>query len=182
MEKVNVKLIKTSKNYAAALFETAYNQGIAENVLNDLALISETISENSELETFLDKPVIKTDDKKSAVYEIFNGKINQITMNLLFVLADNARFDAVYNIKNEYKDLFDESRNTTIVKATSAVEMKDYLKEKLKAKLENLLSKNVEIQYEINSDIIGGLIVEVNGTTIDNSVRTRLKNIRKQII
>ena len=60
--------------------------------------------------------------------------------------------------------------------------MKDFLKEKLKRKLEEKLSKQVEIEYSINPEIVGGMIVELDGKTIDNSVATKLKNIKKQLI
>ena len=68
------------------------------------------------------------------------------------------------------------------MKAVTAVEMKDYLKEKLKRKLEEKLSKQVEIEYSIDPEIVGGMIVEIDGKTIDNSVVTKLKNIKKQLI
>lgn len=60
--------------------------------------------------------------------------------------------------------------------------MKDYLKERLQNKLEEKLSKRVEIVYSIDPEIVGGMIVEVEGKTIDNSVVTKLKNIKKQLI
>lgn len=182
MEQINIKLLKTARNYASALFETALPQNISDSVMNDINLIADTVKENNELQKFLNNPVIKTDDKKSALKEIFENKINLITLNFLFLLADNSRFDAVQEIRKEYKELTDKSRNLVLVKAISAVSVKDYLKQKLKAKLESILYKNVEIQYEINPEIIGGLILEVNGKTIDNSVYTQLKNIKKQLI
>lgn len=182
MEKVNIKLLKTSRNYAAALFETAEKQNATNSVLNDIDLISKTLFENSNLNDFLKNPIIDLKDKKSAIEEIFNEKILKISKNFLLLLADNSRFDIFFDIEKEYKNLIDKSNNKVVVKAVSAIPVKDYLKYKLQSKLEFLLSKKVEIQYEINPEIIGGLIIETEGKVIDNSVQTQLNKIKKQLI
>ena len=182
MEKVNIKLLKTSKNYAAALFETAQSGNVTEKVFDDIKLITETVNNNPELRQFLNNPIIKSEDKKSAVSEIFETKIHPYTHNFLLLIADNGRFEILSDICTEYKELLDKSKNVVHVKAVSAVEMKDYLKEKLKAKIESIMNKNAEIHYEINPEIIGGLIIETEGKTIDSSVLSQLRNIKKQMI
>ena len=102
-------------------------------------------------------------------------------MNCLYLLADNSRFDIFEEIECELKELEKEKNNLVTVKAISAIEIKDYLKEKLINKLQTILSKRVEVEYSVNPSIIGGLILEVNGKTIDSSVETKLKNIKKQL-
>lgn len=182
MEKVNSKIIKTARKYAEALFDVAINNDATDSVLNDIILLSDTINESNELNVFLNNPVIEVSDKKSVLQEIFGEKICEYSMNFLLIIADNARFDAIEGIRYEYGNLLNSYKNIVEVKAVSAVEMKDFLKEKLKNKLENLLSKQTEIQYEINPDIIGGLVLELNGKTIDCSIQTQLKNIKKQLM
>ncbi|MBQ2644920.1 ATP synthase F1 subunit delta [bacterium] len=182
MEKINIKLLKTSKSYASALFETAKKQQIEDSVLTDINFIAKTIEENSNLSSFLNNPIIKIEDKKSVMTEIFGNKISNITQNFLLLLADNSRYGVIYDIQREYKELINRNKNIIFVKAVSAIEIKDYLKEKLKRKIESIIDKNAEISYEINPDIIGGLVIEIDGKTIDNSVQTQLKNIKKQLI
>ena len=182
MEKINVKLIKIAKKYAQALFEVTEKNTVTDSVISDVDLIVMTIKENIELYNFLTNPVVTVIDKKSALKEIFEGKIKEESLNLLFVLADNMRFDAIEEIKKAYIELVNQTKNVLIVRAVSAINIKEHLKDKLKGKLERILSKQVEINYEINPQIIGGLILDVDGKTIDNSILTQLKNMKKQII
>ena len=173
---------KSWKKYAEALFEVTENLNTTNSVIDDVNLISDTFCENSELRTFMSNPIIKLEDKKDAIKQIFEGKVSETAINLLYLLADNSRFDAISEIKNAYIELINQKQNLMTVKAVTAVEMKDYLKEKLKRKLEEKLSKQVEIEYSIDPEIVGGMIVESDGKTIDNSVVTKLKNIKKQLI
>lgn len=182
MKNINIKTLKTSRNYATALFETALSQNAENIVFSDISLVEETVNENAELEKFLNNPIIKAEDKKSALIQIFGSKISQISQNFIFLLADNSRFDAITEIVNEYKNLKDLNNNIKVIKAVTAVDMNSYLKDKLKNKLESMLNSKVEIEYKTDSEIVGGLIVEIDGKIIDNSVLTQLNKIKKQII
>lgn len=182
MDRINVKQIRTAKKYSEALFDIAKKQGKIQEVLSDINFAVETFKSSQDLLDFLDNPVISQKDKKDVLKELFETKISPITLNFLYVLTDNSRFDIIEDIKRELWELERKDSGVVTVKATSAVIIKDYLREKLKTKLEFLLSKQVQIEYEVNPSIIAGLIVEIEGKTIDNSVRTKLKNIKKQLI
>ena len=176
------KITKTSKKYAEALFETAEKQNLTAKVSDDLSLVFDTIKTNSELENFLNSPIIGVNDKKDAVNKIFGSNIENITLNFLYLLSDNSRFELTEEIVEVYRDILNRTNDIISVKAVTAVDMKDYLKEKLQQKLESKLQKKVVIDYEVNSEIIAGLVLEVDGTTIDTSVQTKLNNIKKQLV
>lgn len=182
MNKINVKLIRTARKYAEALYDIATKQSIVDNVSADLSLVSETFEESQELRNFAENPVISQADKKDAIRQLFENRVSQATMNFLYLLADNSRFDAVSQIKEEFEELKNKNFGIITAKATTAVEMKDELKNKLKTKLEQMFSKEIKLEYAVNPEIIGGLIVDVDGKTIDSSVLTKIKNIKKQLI
>lgn len=182
MAEVNIKNSRTAKKYAEALFETSEAQGKTGRVLTEITDAKKVFDENSELKRFLINPIITADDKKDTIKQIFGNDYLDITMNFLYLLADNSRYDIFEEITEKLKEAEKEKHNIIVVKAISAIEIKEYLKEKLKEKLQTILSKRVEIEYSIEPSIIGGLILEVNGKTIDSSVETKLKNIKKQLI
>lgn len=177
-----VKITKTSKKYAEALFETAEKQNLRVQVFDGLLAVNDTIVSNNELMKFLTSPIINAVDKKDVINKIFENDTEQIVKNFLYLLCDNSRFELFKEIIEEYKNLFNRANETVSVKAVTAVSMKDYLKEKLKKKLEEKLQKKVIIDYEVNSEIIAGLVLEVDGTTIDSSIQTKLNNIKKQLV
>ncbi len=182
MSKINTKLASTAKKYAEALFDVTEKSNTTDSAIKDICLIFDIFNENTELQSFMTNPIIRLEDKKDSIRQIFEGKVTNTVMNFLYLLADNSRFDAILEIKKAYFELIKQKENLVTVIATTAVEMKDYLKEKLQRKLEEKLSKRVEIVYTIDPQIVGGMIVEIEGKTIDNSVVTKLKNIKKQLI
>lgn len=179
---VNIQQIKASKKYAEALFDIAQRYDKAEAVFLDLKTVSDIFGSSSELHNFFENPIISQKDKKDVLKELFETKIEQITLNFLYLLTDNYKIDLLPDIVLKFNELKLKSQEIITVKAISAVIMKDFLKEKLKNKLESLLSKKVQIEYEVKKEIIAGLIVEIEGKTIDDSVLRKIKNIKKQLI
>ncbi len=182
MSKINVKLTRTAKKYAEALFETAQSKNETGKIAQELRLIVKTLTENENLQTFLENPIISIEDKKDTIRQIFSVDLTETGLNFLYLLCDNSRFNTIFEIQREYTELEKAKTGILTVKATTAVEMKDYLKDKLKDKLEKKLSKQIEIEYSINPEIIAGLIVEIEGKTIDSSINTKIKNIKKKLI
>ena len=76
----------------------------------------------------------------------------------------------------------ENSKNIIRVSVTSAIELDDGKKDYIRSKLEEKLKKEVLTTWVIDSNIIGGLIFNINETIVDNSIRHRLDNIGKQII
>ena len=50
--------------------------------------------------------------------------------------------------------------------------------EELKAKLEAMSGKTVEAVYIIDSSVLGGIKIEIDGKTIDGSITNNLKRIK----
>lgn len=182
MDKVNVELIRTAKKYALSLFEVARENDGVEEFSSLLNFVSEEIEASKELKSFLTNQIVKAEDKKEALKELFSKRLPEKMMNFLYILADNNRFAIIGDIAREYDKIEKTEKNIISVKIISAVEIKSSLKKKLQDKIERQTSKQADIEYEIKPEIIAGLIMEYNGKTIDNSVLTKIKNIRKQLI
>ena len=43
------------------------------------------------------------------------------------------------------------------------------------------MTKTVVPEYQVNSDIIGGLIIEIDDKTVDCSLKTKFENMKKQL-
>ncbi|MCD7740132.1 MAG: F0F1 ATP synthase subunit delta, partial [Candidatus Gastranaerophilales bacterium] len=63
----------------------------------------------------------------------------------------------------------------------SAIELEESQKNKIIEKLEYKLTKKVIPQYQVNPDIIGGLIFKIDDKTIDCSIKTKFDNMKQQL-
>ena len=84
-------------------------------------------------------------------------------------------------IKYCYEEAMDVAKNVVKVGVVSAVEIDDDLKQALQRKLEKKLNKSVKFDFEINPEIIAGLILKIQDKTIDGSLAARLDSFKKSL-
>lgn len=177
----DVKHIKAAKRYSNAIFKSAVESDMLDKIYNDLLFVDETINLNSQLKEFLLNPVISKDDKKDVLVKLFSNHINKITIDFLFVLADNSRLDILGEVLNQFIHKYNEKNDIIKPKIISAVGLDEVQKSILTEKLEKKLKKKIIPEYVINDDIIGGLIVEIDDNTIDCSLKTKFYNMKQQL-
>ena len=73
------------------------------------------------------------------------------------------------------------AKNVVKVGVVSAVEIDEDLKNKLQNKLEKKLNKSVKFDFEINPEIIAGLVLKIQDKTIDGSLAARLEGFKKSL-
>ena len=64
---------------------------------------------------------------------------------------------------------------------TSAVELDEGLVEGLGKRIEEQTGKKVELTSKVDSDVLGGLVLQVGNMVLDASIRNRLEQLRKQV-
>ena len=97
-------------------------------------------------------------------------------------MIDKNRFYELNQIVEAYSCEVDEIHNVKRVEVISAVEISDDRKQRLVEKLQNKLQKTVIPNWNVDKDIIGGLIIRIGDDVVDNSLRNKLENLSKNII
>jgi F-type H+-transporting ATPase subunit delta len=74
---------KVSNRYALSLLSIALDKNMLGTVYNDVKLLISTFNESNELQRVVESPVVRPELKISILDEIFSGKIDKETINLL---------------------------------------------------------------------------------------------------
>jgi len=172
-----------AKRYSKALIELSKN-GSMDNkaIFNQLLFIQEVLASSNDLKNVLNMPQISINTKKEILNKIFEPHIDKTMLNFLNVLLEQNRFNEFDEIINSFNEELDSIENLNRVKIVSAVELTGEQKDKLKNKLQEKLSCNVEATWEIDPQIIAGLIINYDGNVVDMSLRNKLKDLNKNIV
>ncbi|MEX0981840.1 MAG: ATP synthase F1 subunit delta [Bacteroidales bacterium] len=172
---------KISVRYAKALFESALENEILEQVRNDMVEI-QTISRVPEFQKLLDSRIIKESEKNRIVEELLKNRTQSLTMSLLSLLIKNGREQYIPAIARNYGDLF---RHHTGIKAATfitAAPVSDMIKERVEKVFKEAMKSELEMLCESNEDLIGGFIVRVDNRQYDASVASSLKCVKKKLL
>jgi F-type H+-transporting ATPase subunit O len=164
------------------LFSAAQKKAVTAGVEADLKLVKQLINSDVKVKTFLETPTISREMKKTGLTQIFGSKKYQpITINFFNLLAENGRLDQTFKIIQSYESLMMSSRNQVPVVITTATAMDKSIADKVKQVLlkKKLAGEGVEmlISNKIDSQIIGGMIIEIGDNTIDMSVSSKLSKL-----
>ena len=160
--------------YSDVMFELAEDAGLVEQVMDDLKAVAEVMKDEPEFLSLLTLGHVKDDEKAHMVRRVFKGRVNNLTLDFLCVLAKRNRMGFVHGIGDRYQSLLDERKNLHRVEVTLATEPTDEQAEKIKADIRQALNAEIKLSVNIDPDIIGGIIIKKGDLMVDNSVRTIL--------
>lgn len=165
--------------YATSLFQLTIDEKI--DISSELNEVNALFLENTELFDVFCAENILTTDKIAILEKLFKGKISTILYNFIAVLIEKKRINLWKQIYIEFFAIYNENKKILTAFATTAIELDNSQKDKILAKISKITGRNVEITYNVNPDIIGGIIIKYDNTLIDDSIKNRLKNLNKQI-
>ena len=166
--------------YANALFEVASENDVIDDVREQLGQFADELDENRDLQVFLFSPYFSSQEKKDGISKIVDGADERF-LNFLELLAERHRMPAIFRIRRAYDALWREENKLLPVTVTSAVELDEGLVEGLGKRIEEQTGKKVELTSKVDSDVLGGLVLQVGNMVLDASIRNRLEQLRKQV-
>lgn len=166
--------------YAKAILDLAISQGVANEVYNDMVLISSTVKGNEELSTFIQSPTISLNVKESALTEVF-ASTNGLTKGLFHLLFENKRFEILESIASQYVLQSDEMNGFEVAKVTTAIPMDAALEAKVSEKIREFSNKKITIENIVDESIIGGFILRIGDKQYNASIANRLKVLKREL-
>jgi F-type H+-transporting ATPase subunit delta len=171
---------KIAERYANALIKLD-NEISKEDILSQITDIQTSINNSEDLQKVMSSPTISIEEKKNIIEKIFGSEVHKNILNFLKLLIDKNRFNIFNSVVRVYKNEINKQNGLLEINVTSAIELNDSEKAMIKVKLQKILNKDIELEWGVNNDIIGGLIFEVNDNIIDCSLKHKLQNISKEI-
>lgn len=166
--------------YAKAVLDQANHAKISEVVFGDMKSIQETLAGSKELRVVLQSPVVKAEDKKQALIQIFE-KNSDVTKGLIQILSSNKRINLLGGVAGAYVDLYNNSKGVKVATVITAVAITPEIQATVLSKVKQMTgSENVTIHNTIDDSIIGGFILRVGDLQYNASIANQLGNLKRE--
>ncbi len=173
---------KVAIRYATSLLESVIEKKNLDRTADDMQILLKAIESSSLLRRFLANPVIRTDQKKSALKEIFEKYVSSETIKFIEFIVDKNRENALKEIAEKFLELKDEYTGVARVDIKSAFELTNEQKKMIEQKFESLLNKKIVASYSVDKNVIGGFVAKVKDTVFDASISHQLELLRQQLL
>lgn len=172
----------SSKNYADALVKLGKDNVISyDAIFKNLEIAQQIFASSQDLVEVLNNPAISNETKYSIIDEVFKDQIDIKIIDFIKILIDKKRFKEFNEIIEAYKVELDKINNIQRVEVTSAISLSDETKQRITEKLHTKLQKNIIPTWEVNNDIIGGLVIKIDDDVIDSSLKNKLESLSKNL-
>jgi F-type H+-transporting ATPase subunit delta len=174
---------KLCYRYAKAFFEDAREKGLLESVQQDMLFLYKTISDNRDLKLFLKSPIISKEKKRDIITSIFGDKVSAYTIKAIFFLIDKGREGFLSDIATAFVKRYNQYKNITYVKVTTAVPMDEATEAAVrKAIINKIGNTELIIKPQVDPYLLGGFVIDFGDKVFDASVRHRLSAISNELI
>ncbi|MGB5653726.1 MAG: ATP synthase F1 subunit delta [Robiginitalea sp.] len=172
---------RASYRYAKALMDLAVERDQVSGMDGDMRLILDTIQENESLRDVLHSPTLTGVDKKNALKTLFKGA-QPLTMELFNLLATNKRIGILKGIAEQFIALFEQMKGHEVATVVTAVPLNKDLEAKILKKLQEISGKEVTLENEIDTDLIGGFILRAGDLEYNASISGKLEKLERKLL
>lgn len=177
-----MKEINTSKlinYYAEALFDVANQEKESEQVFEQASLLSAELSKDPKNIQRLSNPIWSNESKKQVLTDFATQKgFKSSLIKTIQLIVENGRVNLLLPIMQKFSDVYYRKNNILQVFVQSAIDLTSEQKINLNKALEKHLNNKVVVNYKINPEILGGLVIECNSKMIDDSIKGKLDRIK----
>jgi len=168
-----------SDRYAFALYDLAAEKKLVDPVLEDLSNLKNMLNDNKELSLVIKSPLITSIDKLN-IFESLLKKINanELTSTFLKVIEKNKRFSNLTSIITQFISINSQKRGDVLADITSADELNDEQKNNITNQLKSILGDKLSLSFDVDKNIMGGLIVKVGSKMIDTSLANKINKLK----
>lgn len=176
-----MSVTRIATRYAKSLIDLAIEQGKLAQVSTDVHTLA-AAAKNRDLYLLLKSPIVSNDKKNAALNALFGGKIDNLTMAYLTLLVNKNREGYLPEIAAEFVAQYKAMQGITSVKVISAEPLSDAVVADLKARMlaSGVTNSNLDIETSVDSDIIGGFVLEFDNKRYDASVVSKLASLKSE--
>lgn len=170
--------------YAMALFNAAKPTGRLEKVYQDLDALRKLAVSDPSFKLFLETPGIKADQKQNVVEDLCKStKADELTKNFLNLLLENKRLGDLSKVVDTFEEHYRKELGQVLCTVTSAMELSNaqrkLVEEAITARMKG---KQLVVSYDVQSSLLGGLVVKVEDQVLDYSVSSKLDRLKTQLL
>ncbi|MBO8129417.1 MAG: F0F1 ATP synthase subunit delta [Peptococcaceae bacterium] len=167
--------------YAQALFDIARDKKQIEEIEGELNTFIQALDESHDLQQLVYHPQVPFAMKKDVLATLFKDTLSETTFNFICLVLERRREPYLKAIAEQYLKLAYETRNIAEADVVSAVEVPSNVKDDLVNTLSTMTGKEVRVNYAVDPEILGGLVIRLGDRIIDASVKRQLEKVHESI-
>ena len=173
-----------ARRYARALIAIGTEEDCIDKLGADLAQFNQVLDlGDGALKRSLSNPGVTNGERAEVMAQVLSklslhGHVN----SFLRLLVDKNRFAAFDGILSAYTEMADEIAGRVRATVTTASTQDAATQKQISAAIATSTGKKVDVSFETDASLIGGVVAQIGDTVIDASIRSRLQELSTDLV
>jgi F-type H+-transporting ATPase subunit delta len=175
---------RVASRYSKSLLELAIESNKLEKVKTDMEMFINLCQECRPFLNFIKNPIIHVYKKLAVLQKLFEHRVDELTYKFIDIITRKGREDILPEIGQQFLQEYRIFKKIEIVDVTAPIKLDEDLKRKFMALSSKIVGENkkVELKEHIDEDLLGGYILKIGDRQIDDSVASKLRDLKKKLI
>ena len=172
---------RAASRYAKSLLELAQEQKILDEVYADMQLFSAVAEQNRVFAIMLRNPIITHDKKRNILHALFEKRMNKLTLLSFDLITKKNRENILEQVAKEFQFQYHNLKGLQHAEISTTIELDEKLRKRFNDLVEEISGKTSDLSEVVDEDLVGGFVLKVGDYRLDQSIRTQLQNIKKEL-
>jgi F-type H+-transporting ATPase subunit delta len=170
-----------SVRYAKALFQSAAEQGLLDQVYEDMEVLTSTCKQE-DFQYMLEVPTLQPSQKIKLLASIFEKHFSKISLSMINLVVKNKRESFLPGIARNFKGLYRKEKGISTASLVTAQQVDESALDGIRKLIKKAYDSEVEMTTTVDGDVIGGFKLTIEDMRYDASVASNLKKLKKQLL
>lgn len=168
--------------YAQALFELASEADCVADVRAELNELRKLWRKEPEFAKFMSSRALEAEGRTAGLEQMFRERLSDMVLNTLLVMSQHGRCGLFLALHQRFVARQEDAANEVEVTVASAVELSQQQQAEAVELAARASGRRPVVEYVVDPDILGGLILRVGDLRMDNSLRRHLRVARGRLL
>ena len=168
--------------YGDALFSIGKERNMLDTLYEEVLAVKTAFDETPQLMNVLVSPDVDSTSKQDLLTRTFQGRVSNEMSGFLSIVLKKSRQEYLDDMFDYFISLYKEEKKIGIVSVTTPFAISELKKLEIHKKLLQTTGyRSLEITYDIDESLIGGMVIRIKDRVVDSSIKTRLKQLEKSL-
>lgn len=171
------------QTYGEALFQTAMEKNQLDAFMEEVKLIQTVLEQNPEWDRLMKHPKISKQEKVEVMKGAFSGRISREMTGFLELILTKERYDHLRDIFRYFTLKVKEEKKIGTAYVTTPMELSEIRKSDIQDRLlKTTPYLTMEMHYDVDPSLIGGMVIRIKDRVVDSSIRTKLADMKRELL
>ena len=171
-------MTEIATTYGQALYELAKDEGLTGQILGELKAVDEVFAAQPDFIRLLCTPSIPKQERTQVVDTCLRASVHPYVLNFLKILTEKGYIKHFSDCCTLFRQQYNKDNGILAVTAVTKLPLSDELLKKLTQKIAEVTGKTIDLVNKIDPEVLGGVRLDLDGKSVDGTVRSRLDDIR----